>query len=194
MTFQYNIKAIPTTYAGVNFRSRLEARWAAFFDLCGWKWDYEPFDLEGWAPDFLIRTKIGPVLCEVKPCDLVTHIEQQILKVNSGEDPSRWPFDCYNKAALHRYKHAVCLLGDAPLSLIPFMPIGVIDGAPRCAEFSFDDFQDAVTPEIDSEDLWRKAGSEVQWRSADAESFRPKLGATKFRWIRDIPRGGVAAQ
>ena len=32
----YTIKAIPTTYAGVRFRSRLEARWAAFFDLCGW--------------------------------------------------------------------------------------------------------------------------------------------------------------
>ena len=30
------IAAIPTTYSGVVFRSRLEARWAAFFDLCGW--------------------------------------------------------------------------------------------------------------------------------------------------------------
>lgn len=37
----YAIKAIPTTYAGVNFRSRLEARWAAFFDLCGWKYTLE---------------------------------------------------------------------------------------------------------------------------------------------------------
>ncbi|MEA2669684.1 MAG: hypothetical protein QOJ33_2618, partial [Chloroflexota bacterium] len=30
--------AIPTTYDGVNFRSRLEAKWAAFFDLLGWRW------------------------------------------------------------------------------------------------------------------------------------------------------------
>lgn len=64
----YTIKAIPTTYAGVNFRSRLEARWAAFFDLCGWKWDYEPFDLDGWAPDFLLKGKIK-ALVEVKPID-----------------------------------------------------------------------------------------------------------------------------
>jgi hypothetical protein len=28
-----SIIAIPTTYAGVNFRSRLEARYAAFFDI-----------------------------------------------------------------------------------------------------------------------------------------------------------------
>lgn len=64
----YAIKAIPTTYAGVNFRSRLEARWAAFFDLCGWKWDYEPFDLDGWAPDFLLKGKVK-ALVEVKPVD-----------------------------------------------------------------------------------------------------------------------------
>lgn len=65
---QYTIKAIPTTYAGVNFRSRLEARWAAFFDLCGWEWDYEPFDLEGWAPDFMLKGKTK-ALVEVKPID-----------------------------------------------------------------------------------------------------------------------------
>jgi hypothetical protein len=33
---------IVTEYAGARFRSRLEARWAAFFDLCGWRWEYEP--------------------------------------------------------------------------------------------------------------------------------------------------------
>lgn len=31
-----------TFYSGVTFRSRLEARWALFFDLVGWDWDYEP--------------------------------------------------------------------------------------------------------------------------------------------------------
>lgn len=66
----YDIKAIPTKYAGVQFRSRLEARWAAFFDLCKWQWEYEPFDLSGWAPDFSIKKKDGGrVLIEVKPFD-----------------------------------------------------------------------------------------------------------------------------
>ena len=60
------IKAIPTIYRGVMFRSRLEARWAAFFDLCKWHWDYEPFDCDGWIPDFLIRGKTN-LLVEVKP-------------------------------------------------------------------------------------------------------------------------------
>lgn len=35
-------RAISTTYAGCRFRSRLEARWAVFFDHLGITWDYEP--------------------------------------------------------------------------------------------------------------------------------------------------------
>ena len=37
-----SIAAIPTTYAGIQFRSRLEARWAVFFDAIGTPWEYEP--------------------------------------------------------------------------------------------------------------------------------------------------------
>lgn len=36
------IKAIETRYAGCHFRSRLEARWAVFFDTMGIEWQYEP--------------------------------------------------------------------------------------------------------------------------------------------------------
>ena len=36
------IDAIPTTYAGTNFRSRLEARWATFLDSHHIEWQYEP--------------------------------------------------------------------------------------------------------------------------------------------------------
>ena len=42
------IKAIETRYAGYRFRSRLEARWAVFFDTLGLKWQYEP---EGYELD-----------------------------------------------------------------------------------------------------------------------------------------------
>ncbi len=60
------VPAIPTTYAGVNFRSRLEARWAAMFDLLGWKWEYEPLDLDGYIPDFVLGFE-RPMLVEIKP-------------------------------------------------------------------------------------------------------------------------------
>lgn len=32
--------SIPTTYKRINFRSRLEARYAVLFDQLGWRWDY----------------------------------------------------------------------------------------------------------------------------------------------------------
>jgi hypothetical protein len=62
-----SLHAIPTTYAGVNFRSRTEARWAALFDLLDLRWDYEPIDLHGYIPDFIVTLDLGPVLVEVKP-------------------------------------------------------------------------------------------------------------------------------
>ena len=50
------ITAIPTRYAGCHFRSRLEARWAVFFDTIGIAWQYEPqgYELHGrkYLPDF----------------------------------------------------------------------------------------------------------------------------------------------
>lgn len=64
MAVAYDIKAHPTVYGSRQFRSRLEAKWAAFFDLCGWQFEYEPFDLPGWSPDFSLG---GKLLVEVKP-------------------------------------------------------------------------------------------------------------------------------
>jgi hypothetical protein len=61
------MKSHPTKYAGTNFRSRLEARWAAFFDLAKWSWEYEPVDDEGWVPDFILTRSGIPV--EVKPIE-----------------------------------------------------------------------------------------------------------------------------
>lgn len=40
------IKAIETRYKGCRFRSRLEARWAVFFDALGIAWLYEPEGFE----------------------------------------------------------------------------------------------------------------------------------------------------
>lgn len=50
------LQAIETIYKGYRFRSRLEARWAVFFDALGIKWEYENegYDLDGvwYLPDF----------------------------------------------------------------------------------------------------------------------------------------------
>lgn len=41
ITEKRTIKAIETIYNGYKFRSRLEARWAVFFDSLGVQWEYE---------------------------------------------------------------------------------------------------------------------------------------------------------
>lgn len=58
------MKAIQTKYAGYRFRSRLEARWAVFFDALGIKWEYEPegFELScgtRYLPDFKVLSPKG---------------------------------------------------------------------------------------------------------------------------------------
>lgn len=70
------IAAIETRYAGCRFRSRLEARWAVFFDTLGITWEYEPqgFELPDgdgppvrYLPDFKLTSTDGDVLwAEVK--------------------------------------------------------------------------------------------------------------------------------
>lgn len=55
-----DIKPIETIYKGYRFRSRLEARWAVFFDALKMPWEYEPegFHLPSGAnylPDFRIK-------------------------------------------------------------------------------------------------------------------------------------------
>ena len=78
MAFEYTIVARPTEYKGVMFRSRLEARYAAFFDLVGWEWDYEPHDLSGWIPDFLVKFKC--------PCKYCSGVHSLYAEVKPYED------------------------------------------------------------------------------------------------------------
>lgn len=64
------IKPIETFYNGYRFRSRLEARWAVFFDALGVQYEYEPegFEMdsgERYLPDFYLSTE--EMYVEVKP-------------------------------------------------------------------------------------------------------------------------------
>ena len=64
------IKAILTDYGDYRFRSRLEARWALFFDRVGIAWDYEPegFSLPvngRYLPDFWLPE--SSCYLEIKP-------------------------------------------------------------------------------------------------------------------------------
>lgn len=77
------MKAIPTSYRGTNFRSRIEARWAVFFDLVEWPWEYEPIDLEGYIPDFIL-TFDRPLLVEVKSALTLPELYAHTPKVDAS--------------------------------------------------------------------------------------------------------------
>lgn len=82
-SINYSINPIETYYKGILFRSRLEAKWAAMFDLLEWEWDYEPTDFNGWIPDFVIYGKFSNIYVEVKP--VTTFPEDVADKIsNSG--------------------------------------------------------------------------------------------------------------
>ena len=59
---------IPTIGArGLQFRSRLEAQWSYVFTELNWNWEYEPYDLNGYIPDFIVVFPNGnELLIEVK--------------------------------------------------------------------------------------------------------------------------------
>jgi len=74
------IQAIETRYAGCRFRSRLEARWAVFFDhlAIGWEYEVQGFVLDGtpYLPDFWLPHQ--NLYYEVKPATLLADYRDRL--------------------------------------------------------------------------------------------------------------------
>lgn len=90
------MKAIETEYNGVRFRSRLEARWAVFFDALGIKWEFEPEGYEFtpawtttrvkyvpdfWLPQFQCYFEVKP-----GPANAIEIRKAELLAAGSGWD------------------------------------------------------------------------------------------------------------
>ena len=77
------LRAIETEYKGYRFRSRLEARWAVFFDACGVKWEYEPegYDLGNaiyYLPDFLLHGVTIDHASYERNCDIYVEVKGEM--------------------------------------------------------------------------------------------------------------------
>lgn len=98
------LKAIETSYRGFMFRSRLEARWAVFFDALETEWEYEKegFDLgnAGWyLPDFWIPSleawvEVKGSECsdaeKAKICDFRQSSSKPLFVVTGSIDHHQW--------------------------------------------------------------------------------------------------------
>jgi len=80
--------AIPCQYKRINFRSLLEARWAYFFDKLGWTWQYEPFEMDGYIPDFLVTFSedCWPMVVDVKPFFTLDYQKNVIEKCKHNKE------------------------------------------------------------------------------------------------------------
>lgn len=176
---QYTIKAIPTLYSGTLFRSRLEARWAAFFDLAGWQWDYEPFDLDGWAPDLKIKTvDHSEFLCEIKPISISSHWKSlaDAFKKTKGYEV-RYPVrllglgpesDKYGQVDLCLYFHGTDIRRYPAMCLFQHGEFGF----PTRAESDRIGYSERWSKKIAKADAavrkaWRTAGNRVQWQKPE---------------------------
>lgn len=88
------IKAIETVYKGYRFRSRLEARWAVFFDALGIEWEYEKegFESKGirylpdfWLPSVSLRGGRPGVWVEIKPDDAAMKVDEGKYSAAPGD-------------------------------------------------------------------------------------------------------------
>jgi hypothetical protein len=93
------IHAKPVSFEGVQYRSKLEAKWAMMFKHLEWNCSYEPIKIGSWIPDFVIfgsRRPTHPVFVEVKPLDAYESVNKldlipnyfDILLVGNGPQES----------------------------------------------------------------------------------------------------------
>jgi len=89
------ITPIETNYKGYRFRSRLEARWAVFFEKRGLRWEYEPegfkFEAISYLPDFRVVTGNLTTWYEVKHassalCPKFTQFSNLLQKAHFSSD------------------------------------------------------------------------------------------------------------
>lgn len=103
-------RGIPTTFQGINYRSLAEARWASLMTNLGMRFQFEPFEGNGYIPDFLVLGD-AKILLEVKGGEFdLGSLAGHIDKIDAGLDDV-WDGD-------------VLLVGGAPI---------IDDIASRCA-------------------------------------------------------------
>jgi hypothetical protein len=91
------IAAIPTTYAGVRFRSRLEADWARAFDDKRIRWAYEPQGVvvggvaylpDFWLPDLSTVVEVKGFVRPLDPSKIIGLARANVCHVVLAEAPA----------------------------------------------------------------------------------------------------------
>ena len=186
------ISAIPTKYGGVNFRSRLEAKWASMFDLLGWRWDYEPVDLDGWIPDFRLNF-YRPIYVEVKPANCLKDLEQYKEKIQKAQPRAEVLLvGSFLFEDGEGFENGFGLLGE-PLMCLNSGRLGEIEVfwatakmqfCDACFQYSFGDVRHGIACSVSGcyerlghlnpdkiRSLWHDAGNSAQWKGKGSKTY-----------------------
>lgn len=103
-----------TVYKDIQFRSRLEARWAVFFDELGLSWDYEPegYRLDNgrcYLPDFYVHGIKGHVGEEPHGDGVYIEVKGEV-------------FDS-DKQKIDGFQYQILMVGDIPKSINPWIDV-----------------------------------------------------------------------
>lgn len=162
------MKALPTIYRGVQYRSLLEARYAAWFDLVGLRVVYEPEAFNGYIPDFVWAHD-------------TSHDRERSFGMYVDGDWLCGPSIVFEvKGALEQQDTEKMLHSGFSGAIVILDGRGPAFGQTLCGTqiLEIDDGGGAVAsfPEacrcnwfgptiLDLENTWREAGNLVQWRS-----------------------------
>jgi hypothetical protein len=163
------------------------------FDLLGWGWEYEPIDLNGYIPDFILAFK-QPVLVEVKPALTEADYraafpkiiksgwagEAVVVGASTAEPPPSWLG--WGMLGMFAIEHWPSSSDDEPDTRFWGHSEAVLFRCRGCRRMSFcsrdGEFSCRATGcysgdhflscDQDSEgiSLWREAGNRVQWKGA----------------------------
>lgn len=176
-TKEWSPFAIPTTYRGVRFRSRIEARWAAMFDLVQWKWDYEPIDLAGYIPDFVLQMGERQMVAEIKSDTSLAELRSYAPKIVM----SGWEHEflvlgarLFDDGVIGAIgdDHAACFIGEIETDhavVFRCLSCGGLSVRSeslswRCRLCGIHDGNSHVGHAERLSELWAEAGNRVQWR------------------------------
>ena len=180
------MRGIPTMHNGIKYRSLLEAKWASFFTRIGWQFEYEPFEGNGYIPDFVILGE-SPMAVEVKPAVSWKELHAHASKVGAGLS-GVWNHDAVIVGAspitlkTDHGEAAIGWLGERDAQGFDFAA-GAWTGCPKCGQWAVShewssyarrpcshyDGSPGWISEGENDALvkhWKRACNEVQWRGA----------------------------
>lgn len=122
-----SIKPIETIYDGYRFRSRLEARWAVFFDSMGIKYQYEPEGMDlgkiYYLPDFYLPD--FECYVEIKAEGKIKFIDEDGDLFVEGEDTEKYLLAA---SKITSCKKIYAILAGDPISALGVPKLGHGDG------------------------------------------------------------------